>query len=226
MSFSLNSKQSIGLNYMHSRQCTPRGSEYPAENSQQANQNRRWRRALGIYTAAPHWLLNVPSGCVCFKICAYTIYSFKVILTALQSLKGGEWKCPNTSFSTNIAESQAGQPLGFMSIFPFKQSRITGGQVAAVPIALFFLAPAVTSSWPCRGRDPGELQQRHQMLFKAPAKLLHLRHPNYFKFKTQLRKACLFCNILLIAPMCTGWLSKQQLYCGASFVINKMTVFM
>lgn len=142
--------------------------------------------------------------CVYFKIYAYTIYSFKVILTALQSLKGGEWKCPNTSSSTKKAESQAGQHLGFMSIFLFKQSRITGGHVAAVPIVLFFLAPAVANSWPCRGQDPHELQQRHQMIFKAPAKLLHLRHPNYFKFKTQLWKACLSCNILLIAPMCTG----------------------
>lgn len=122
----------------------------------------------------------------------------------LQSLKGREWEYPNASSSAKKAESQAGQPPWFGIIFLVKRSCVPHGQVAAVPIALFFPVPVMTNSWPCRGQDPGEPQQRHQKLFMAPAKSLHLRHPNYFKFKTQLWKASLSCNILPIAPVCTG----------------------
>ena len=180
------------------------GSEYPTENPQQ--------RQVKTVGGEMHWrfiLLHPINFCMrgvglCTLKCVHTWFTHsRSYWQLLQSLKGAEWKCPNTSSSTKKAESQAGEPPGFVTIFPFKQSCVAGGQVAAVPIALFFLAPLMTSSWPCRGRDPGELQQRHQMLFKGPAKLLHLRHPNYFKSKTQLWKACLSCNILPIAPVCT-----------------------
>ena len=142
---------------------------------------------------------------VCTLKCVHTRFTrSRSYWQLLQSLKGGEWKCPNTLSSSKKAQSQDGQCPGFVSIFLFKRTCVPHGQVTAVPVVLLFLVPVVTKSWPCGGQDPGEPQQRNQMLFTAPAKLLRLRHPNYLESKTQLWKPCLSCNILPIAPMCTG----------------------
>lgn len=143
-------QQSMGLNYMHSWQCTPRACSL-------LHNVRVWisDRKPSTVGGEMHWgfiLLHPVDFCmggvvVCTLKCVHTWFTHsRSYWQLLQSLKGGEWKCLSTSSSTKKAESQTGKPLGFVSIFPFKRSCVAGGQVAAVPVALFLLVSVLTSS--------------------------------------------------------------------------------
>lgn len=121
-----------------------RGSKYPTENPNRQVKTVGGEMHWGFILLHPIDFRMRRVG-VCTLKCVHTQFTHsRSYWQLLQSLKGGEWKCPNTSSSTEKAESQAGQPLGFVCIFPFKQSGVPHGQVAAVPICALL---------PCTSRD-------------------------------------------------------------------------
>lgn len=192
---------------MHPHQCTPGACSLL--HNPNIPQKSHWQvKVVGEEMHQGFTRLHPISSCVSsVGVHALRMRAHNFLLQAHTDSSCKAWREDNARvpmYHPTPRKHQAEQHLGFGSVFPFRWGCAPPWQVAAVCSVLPFVAPAMTNCWPCGGRDPGEPQQRHQMLFMAPAKLLHLRHPNYFKFKTQLWKARLSCSILPIAPMRTG----------------------